>query len=157
MEKVTKINLACGRNYLKGYLNVDDGSMNPRSKRDLTANIFEFDRKYKVNEILLSHFMMYVTPKEAQILFKRWYRWLNDGGELIIETSDARSIAMMILVNEENIGQMFGYGATAGHKWSYTPNALKKLLKEAGFSITCCSRGGTHNKLFRDFTIIATK
>lgn len=159
MEKTLKINLASGRQYLKGYINVDDGSMNPKRKLDVKADIFKYNdiSKNKVDEILLSHFMMYVTPKDALRLFKRWYGWLKPNSELIIETSDARSIAMMILVDDENIGQMFGYGATAGHKWSYTPEALKKLLRQAGFKITCVSRGGSHGRLFRDFTVIATK
>ncbi len=157
MEKVTKINLASGRNYFKGYLNVDDGSMNPKNRRDVTANIFKFLRKSnRFDEILLSHFMMYVVPEEANILFKRWYGWLKKDGKLIIETSDARSISLMILF-QGKVGQMFGYGDTAGHRWSYTPSSVKKLLREAGFNKFSVSRGGTHGRIFRDFTITATK
>ena len=157
MEKIYKINLASGRTYLKGYLNVDNGSMNPKNRRDVTANIFNFLRKSnRFDEIMLSHFMMYVVPEEANILFKRWYGWLKKDGKLIIETSDARSISLMILF-QGKVGQMFGYGATSGHKWSYTPSSIKKLLKESGFNKFSVSRGGTHGRIFRDFTITATK
>lgn len=158
MEKVTKINLASGRMYIEGYLNVDDLSMNPKSKVDIKSDIKTFKRKGEsVDEIIVSHFMMYLLPDEAQLLINRWYEWLKKRGELIIETSDAYKIAEMILDDYENIGQMFGYGATAGHKWAYTPESLKKMLKCAGFKRIVVSRGGSHNRPDRDFTIIATK
>ena len=100
MEEVTKINLANGRKYLEGYLNVDNLSMNPNEKADEVADIFTYDNdsfKDKIEEIRLHHFMMYVLPEEAEILFKRWYDWLKEGGILIIETSHAQRIANMIM------------------------------------------------------------
>lgn len=154
----TKLNLASGRLYLEGYINVDDGSMNPKEKVDLKADILTLKfRENRFEEIFLCHFVMYLVPEDALVLIKRWRSWLKDKGELIIETSDAKMIAQMILDDDRNIGQMFGYGDTKGHKWSYTPKTLRKLLKEAGFKKTVMSRGGLHNRPDRDFTIIATK
>jgi len=158
MEKATKVNLASGRMYMKGYLNVDNLSMNPGQKVDKKADVLKVSFKAsQFNEVLVCHFLMYVTPSEARKLFKRCYKWLKPKGELIIETSDALRIAEMILSDPERVDQMFGYGATAGHKWSWTAKTLKPLLKEAGFKRVVVSKGGLHNRPDRDITLICTK
>ena len=76
---------------------------------------------------------------------------------MIIETSDAQKIAEMIIKNPKKVEQMFGYGDTYGHKWSYSPRTLKPLLKKAGFKHIISTLGGSHNRPDRDFTLICTK
>jgi predicted SAM-dependent methyltransferase len=157
------INLACGKRYIPStsefqWLNIDDGSMNPNEKFDIKANIFSFNvQKESVDEILLCHFMMYVTPEKAKKLLKKWFGWLKKGGKLIIETSDSKKLAQMILEDPTKIEQMFGYGDTAGHKWSWTTKTLTPLLYEAGFTLCEDKDGGFHNRPDRDLTIVATK
>jgi predicted SAM-dependent methyltransferase len=154
-----KVNLASGRRYLDGYTNVDNLSMNPNAKVDVVADIRKFNLpKNSVDEIFLNHFMMYLTPSVALRLFKRWYRWLKDGGKLIIETSDSKKLAKMIIDNPLMVEQMFGYGDTAGHKWSYCEETLVSLLiDQVGFSHVEIVDGGTHERPDRDITVTCTK
>lgn len=156
MEKIIKVNLASGRDYKEGYFNVDNLSMNPNSKVDMVADITKVNfPENSLEEVRLIHFLMYVTPIEALELLHKWRGWLKNGGNLVIETSDAKKIAKLILEDGVNIRQMFGYGDTAGHRWSYTTESLTALLKEVGFNNI--STGNITKKPERDFTLIATK
>ena len=161
MEEIIRLNLASGKQYLDGYWNVDNLSMNPNVKVDEVANILTYhdydDNFHNIEEIRLSHFMMYVLPDEALFLFNRWWNWLKKGGKLIIETSDAQKIAKMIIKDDEMVEQMFGYGDTKGHRWSYTPKTLEDLLRIVGFRKFEILEGGSHNRPDRDFTITAWK
>lgn len=161
----SKINLACGKDYRSGYLNIDDQSMTD-GKVDLKANVFEYDTiPSSVDEILLSHFMMYIDTFDAPILFARWYQWLKQGGVLIIETGDLKKICRNILrsTKPENINgtngvmQLFGWDNTKGHKWAWCEDTLRPLLEKVGFIIEEVKDGGSHNRSERDLTIIAKK
>ena len=53
---MTKLNLACGPMYLKGYINIDDNS-HGGYRVDKQANVFDLDyAENSVDEIVLSHF-----------------------------------------------------------------------------------------------------
>lgn len=165
MEKLTKINLACGKDYRDGYINVDNHSMFS-GKTDISIDIFELLRpSNSADEILLLHFMMYIDPPQATLLFSRWYSWLKKGGSLIIETGDLKKIARNILetnspgeINGSNgVVQLYGAAETAGHRWVWCADTLIPLLKYIGFSKFRIEDGGFHKRPERDLIIIATK
>lgn len=165
MEKTTKLNLASGKDYRDGYINIDDCSMYD-GKVDLNANVFTLEyEENTVDEILLSHFMMYIDTLEAPVLLKKWNKWLKPNGLLIIETGDLKKLCNTILstdnpdiINGTNgVMQMFGWANTKGHKWCWCLDTLKPLLENAGFTIIKVYDGGLHNRPERDITIIATK
>jgi hypothetical protein len=154
-----KINLASGRDYREGYLNVDNLSMRTWQV-DIKADVFEFDTKDKFEEILLSHFAMYIPQPQMLPLLKRWHGWLTDGGRIIIETGDVKKIAKTILESkntDEEVKNLFGWGETVGSKWSWCPETLKPLLEEAGFRDIEARDGKYHGKPERDFIITGTK
>lgn len=165
MEKTTKIkyNLACGEDYRDGYINVDNGSM-LGTKFDIKEDIFEFRiNRNSADEILLSHFIMYMIPENALRLFERWYFGLKVGGKLIIETQDLKKLAKAIMENENpaiinsNVVQFYGAGKTKGHYWTWCEETLTPLLNYVGFSKIERLEGGSKNRDDRDFTLIATK
>jgi hypothetical protein len=162
-----KLNLASGQMYLDGYLNIDNKSMYYGQMRvDKEADVFTLEWENNVvDEIVLSHFAMYISFQEMKVLLKRWNGWLKNGGRLIIETGNLKAIAKHILesndpneINGSNgVKQLFGWETTAGHKWCWCPETLGHLMYEAGFSLVESGEGYFHSNPKRDFLIVGTK
>ncbi len=162
-----KLNLASGQHYLQGYINIDNKSMyHGNMQVDKEADIFTLDWENNVvDEIILSHFAMYISFQEMNILLKKWHGWLKDGGKIIIETGNVKSIAKHILENNDpneinsanGVKQLFGWETTAGHKWAWCPETLGDLLFKAGFKEVEVGDGFFHNNPKRDFLIVGTK
>lgn len=162
-----KLNLASGQHYLPGYINVDNKSMyHGNMQVDKEADVFTLEwENNTVDEIVLSHFAMYIGFKEMQVLLNRWYGWLKDEGKIIIETGNVKSIAKHILDNDNpdeinssnGVMQLFGWETTAGHKWAWCPETLGDLLFKAGFKEVEVGDGFFHNNPKRDFLIVGTK
>lgn len=162
-----KLNLASGQMYLEGYVNVDNKSMYHGSmKVDKEADIFELQwEENSVDEIILSHFAMYIGYKEMEGLLKRWFSWLKKDGKIIIETGNVKAVAKHIVesttpseINGSNgVMQLFGWETTAGHKWAWCPETLGELLYRAGFTTVEVGDGYFHGNATRDFLIVGTK
>jgi len=162
-----KLNLASGQHYLQGYINIDNKSMYHGDMQvDREADIFILDwENNAVDEIILSHFAMYISFQEMNVLLQKWYGWLKDGGKIIIETGNVKSIAKHILENDDpneinsanGVKQLFGWETTAGHKWAWCPETLGELLFKAGFKEVEVGDGFFHNNPKRDFLIVGTK
>lgn len=162
-----KLNLASGQHYIPGYINIDNKSMYYGNMRiDKEADVFTLEwEDNTVDEIVLSHFAMYIGFKEMQVLLNRWHGWLKDEGKIIIETGNVKSIAKHILennnpdeINNSNgVMQLFGWETTEGHKWAWCPETLGDLLFKAGFKEVEVGDGHFHNNPKRDFLIVGTK
>jgi hypothetical protein len=162
-----KLNLASGQHYIPGYINIDNKSMyHGNMQIDKEADVFTLEwEDNTVDEIVLSHFAMYIGFKEMQVLLNRWYGWLKDEGKIIIETGNVKSIAKHILennspdeINSSNgVMQLFGWETTEGHKWAWCPETLGDLLFKAGFKEVEVGDGHFHNNPKRDFLIVGTK
>lgn len=161
--KKVKLNLGCGNDYREGYLNIDNGLMYPDAKVYMSADItkLEWDED-SVDEILLSHVLMYIRPDEMMILFKRWYGWLKKGGKLVVEQPNIRKIAQIIATETDPIHldyfglvNFFGKDNEPPHRWGYYPEGMAISLYKTGFSQ--CSYGEGIKKPNRDFKITATK
>ena len=162
-----KLNLASGKMYLEGYINIDNMSMyDGNMKVDKQADIFTLEwEDNTVDEIILSHFAMYIELNQMNQLLKKWYGWLKDGGKIIIETGDVKAISKYILetddpdlINGSNgVMQLFGWESTKGHKWAWCEQTLGMSLFEAGFKDIKTGRGYFHNNPIRDFLIIGIK
>lgn len=162
-----KLNLASGQMYLDGYLNVDNASMySGNMKIDINADIFTLHQENNtVEEIILSHFAMYINLKEMEMLLKRWYGWLKKDGKIIIETGNVKNIAKNILTydNPDEINgpsglmQLFGWESTAGHKWAWCPETLGSIMFNVGFKDIQVGDGFFHKNPSRDFLIVGIK
>jgi len=162
-----KLNLASGQLYLDGYINIDNKSMYHGNMRvDKEADVFSLEwEENVVEEIILSHFAMYISPKEMSVLMKRWYSWLKPGGKVIIETGNLKSIAKFVLENYDadlingsnGVLQLFGSDTTVGHKWCWCPETLSRIMYDVGFSDIQFGDGYFHNNPIRDFLIVGVK
>jgi len=164
---MTKLNLACGEQYLKGYVNIDNKSMYYGNMVvDMEADIFTLEwESNSVEEIILSHFAMYIDYKTMKVLLKKWFDWLIPGGRIVIETGDVKAIAKHILENDDpneingsnGVMQLFGWETTAGHKWAWCQETLAQQMAAVGFTTIEVGRGHFHNNPKRDFLIVGTK
>ena len=162
-----RLNLASGQMYLEGYINIDNMSMyHGNMKVDKQADVFTLEwEPNTVEEIILSHFAMYIGFKEMQSLLKKWYSWLKEDGKIIIETGNVKTVAQHIVdstdpneINGSNgVMQLFGWETTAGHKWAWCPETLAQLMFEAGFKNIETGEGYFHSNPKRDFLIVGIK
>lgn len=167
MEETIKINLGSGQDYRKGYINIDDGKMFVDSREDVICDIKNYPKDNSiadnsVDEILLSHVVMYFRPEELQPLLIRWRTWLKEGGQLIIETSDLKKLLKIVLeesnpwvVNNYGLVNIFGTNKTGPHRWGWMPDKLITELYRAGFKKIAYKKG--EKKPNRDYKLIATK
>lgn len=162
-----KLNLASGQMYLDGYINIDNMSMyNGSMSVDKQADIFTLEwEDDTVDEIILSHFAMYIELNQMKELLTKWYGWLKKDGRIIIETGDVKAIAKYILetkdsdeINSSNgVMQLFGWESTKGHKWAWCEETLGQALFQAGFTNIEAGRGYFHKNPVRDFLIVGIK
>lgn len=163
MEKITKINLACGTEYLEGFCNIDNGSFYPNAKIDRKADIRKLNwKKNSLDYIRLSHFIMYTRPEELNKLVSKWKGWLKNGGTIEIETINIKKVAQIVAdpknqeeLNKWGLTNIFGNPKTCPHQWGWTPGSLSLLLKENGFTGIKQFKGD--KKPGRDFKMIAIK
>ena len=154
-----KLHLGCGKNILKGYINVDiDKSGNP----DVIDNVITLEKfsDSSVDCIESYHLLEHLTFYEAKRALKRWYALLVEDGLLIVECPNFRR-CLELLYHEGNLEEALGvkdkdliddqginlalvgiYGwppvidknpLLQQHKWGWSPSAIMEELKEIGF------------------------
>ena len=145
-----KLNLGCGDKIIPGYINIDAVSSRAGSKPDLIADIRDLKnvKTSIADEILAVHVIEHFHYWEVVPLLSSWRRILKPGGKIILECPNLLFACQMIVNDPEmrsspgKDGQMSMwslYGDPAWkdplmcHKWAYTPESLKRVMKEAGF------------------------
>ncbi len=151
----TYLNLGCGEDYRKGYVNIDDGSMFPKCKVDKKADITKVSYpSSSVDGILLSHIAMYFRPEELLPLLTKWHRWLKKGGFLRIETINLNDV-LNYRDDKKLLIPLFGKPNTAPHRWAWSFSSLHDLLEKAGFEEVDADLASKNP--IRDFVIIGLK
>lgn len=147
-----KLNVGCGTDYKKGWINIDNNSDQniDKNKLDLNwdlRNPLPFDDN-SVDFIFHEHFIEHLTVEEGQKIIKDLMRVLKPGGVMRIATPDLVSIVNkyqnisieddpvikkysleFIKTRAERINNSF---RNWGHKWMYDFEELERRLKEAG-------------------------
>lgn len=84
MKKPIKLNLGCGSQKLKGYINIDsEKSCHP----DLICNILTESLPYdleSVDEVVLFHTIEHIPKRHHQVILKQVHRVLKSNGQFII-------------------------------------------------------------------------
>jgi glycosyltransferase involved in cell wall biosynthesis len=136
--KDIKLNLGSGRDYYKGFINVDIDNSN---KVDVEADLnkkFPFKDNYAA-EIKASDILEHFTKEDAEKFLVECYRVLIPGGKIFIRTHNVFQIFKQF--NSDPLVLMhFLYGDTSAgipgsHKYAYTKESLSLLLKKIGFKI----------------------
>lgn len=118
---MTRLNLGCGTNPLTGWLNVDyDESCGPDLVHDL-HNPLPFQDN-TVDEILISHTLMYFTKEELANVLADCYRVLKVQGIIRITEDN-----VFLKYRDEEQQKQYGHGHLVSRL------KMKDMMKSAGF------------------------
>jgi predicted SAM-dependent methyltransferase len=137
--KITKINLGSGNDYRSGWVNVD---IVPGLKVDVVADLqkpFPFSDG-SVDEIKASDILEHFTKEDGETFLKECYRVLKIGGLITIRTHNVYQIFSQFS-DDSQVLIHFLYGNTeetgvfGAHKFAYTEDFVRNLLKRIGFKV----------------------
>ena len=138
-----KLHLGCGKNYIKGWVNIDqepkvaDRLMDLRKAVPYPNNSVDF--------IFNEHFIEHLTPREAVLFLRECLRILSHKGVLRISTPNLEYLVLqyksktLTTWNDEGWFpktpcQLMNEGMTFwGHKYLYDKEELCNSLRLAGF------------------------
>lgn len=169
-HKVVKLNLGCGTDYKKGWINIDNNSDNNIKEGQLDLN---WDLRYplpfednSVDFIFHEHFIEHLTIEEGQKSIKDCMRVLKPGGVLRMATPDLavavdkylnlplekdptmKTFNLKFKTRAERINGAF---RSWGHKWLYDWEELERRLEQAGCKkIARCQLRKSKHKDLRD-------
>ena len=135
-----KLHLACGEDYQPDYINVDLYPL-PTAKIDAKFDIkkLPYDN-CTIDCIRALHVIEHFTFKECKGVFNEWFRVLNLGGKLIVETPDFLNTCKEFVNTDEQgrinlYGHFFAFPDMPGqiHKFLFTETQLRCQLEWAGF------------------------
>lgn len=148
MSDLIKLNLGCGKDYKKGWINVD---VSTECKVDILADLskkFPFKDNY-ADEILLSDILEHFIKEEGEVFLKECYRVLKIDGKITIRTHNIFQIYDQFQ-NDPEVMIHFLYGNTqddgvfGAHKYAYTNELLKRTLIKIGFDVISIDRESTN-------------
>lgn len=151
-KRKVKINVGCGTDYKKGWINIDNNSDNniDSGKLDLNwdlRNPLPFPEN-SVDYIFNEHFIEHLTVKEGQAAVRDFMRVLKPGGVLRMATPDLEVTIDKYLhlpLEDDSTVKTFHLGFIKtraerinmafrwwGHKWLYDWDELERRLLEIG-------------------------
>lgn len=160
-----KLNIGCGTDYKKGWINIDNNSDNNIVKLDLYWDLLKplpFEDN-SVDFIFSEHFFEHFTVDESQKIMKDMLRILRPGGVMRIAMPDLEMVVdhyLNVPVEKDPIVKRFKFDFVKtkaewmnmsfrwwGHKWLYDWEELERRLKQAGYTkIIRCKMGKSKHK-----------
>lgn len=101
-QDVLKLNLGCGFDYKKGWINIDS---NPNCVVDINCDFFNLEKYFSeksISHIVLNHSISYLTLWQARDFFTKIFHLLKDGGVLEMEFPDIFKCATIIYSSNTN-------------------------------------------------------
>ena len=162
------LNLGCGNDYKKGWVNIDADLYKNIKKLDLKCDLsrdIPFEDN-SVDYIFNEHFLEHLSAKEGLEFLKECRRVLKPGGVLRISMPDLENAVKMYFDSnwrEKTPASMYGFEVQTraerinysfrlwGHKWLYDREELERRLKEAGFqNIKFCRLRESEHAMLRN-------
>lgn len=144
----TKLNLGCGRDHLKGFLNVDiDPSVNPDLAADITKPLPFANNQF--DEVLLQDVFEHLTKEQAVFTLSEIRRILKADGVVTMRFPNIEQIVAQFHSDPEVCFE-FIYGSTdkngiwGVHKFGYNQESIKKRLTASGFTDIKVSKDTTN-------------
>jgi len=144
-DRGLKLNLFCGNESLKGYINIDI-----KPPADMVCDCTKLDKikDESVDEILCYHGIEHLPLAKVDEAIKEWKRKLKKGGKLVLEVPDLEEICKIFINAKPSerwesynngpalINHIYGSQANEYefHKSGYTKESLITLLNKHGFS-----------------------
>jgi predicted SAM-dependent methyltransferase len=144
-----RLNVGCGNRIEAGYVNCD---IRPGPGIDVVCSIMELSRHFdadSADEIMLRHVLEHVSPDNAQIALKEFYKVLKPGGHVRVIVPDiifhARQLLGLVKSTAEDqrrhaYAGLYGWRRTElggdqhdAHHWGYDERELTEFLTKAGF------------------------
>jgi len=154
-----KLNLCCGDDVRKGYLNIDVRKTRPEVLvLDLEKELLRHFPDNSVDEVIAKDCVEHITWRKVEDLLKDVFRVLKSGGKAYIQVPDLEAIAKKIILNPEfKYGDLSGWKAISYwvyggqeyeynyHKAGFTIPTLRKLLESIGFKVVDIRNDGGTN------------
>ena len=132
-----KLNIGCGLEYKKGYVNIDAFD-NTVSDRLMSATNLEFDNQ-TFSHVACIQLLEHLGAAKSIYALSEIYRVLKQGGSFLLETPDLVSSFKSFIKGDENNRKMIMnwiYGLDMpgmSHKYGFPKELLERMLHEAGF------------------------
>lgn len=160
------LNVGCGTDYKKGWINIDNNSDDNIEKLDLNwdlRNPLPFPDN-SADFIFNEHFFEHLTVSEGQTAMRDLKRVLKPGGVMRIAMPDLEVVVnnyLHVPLDKDPVIKEFNIDAKTraewmnmsfrwwGHQWLYDWEELQRRLKEAGFTKMkrCKLRESKHKEL----------
>lgn len=149
-KNIVKLNVGCGTDYKKGWINIDNNSDNNIKKLDLNwdlNNPLPFQDS-SIDFIFNEHLIEHLSVEESRRVIKDFMRILKKKGVLRIAMPDLEDIVDLYMdpnwkkrpviknhdlefvkTKAEIVNMSFSWW---GHKWLYDWDELTRRLKESG-------------------------
>lgn len=131
-----KLNIACGDDYLDGWVNVDLYSEKADIKFDVEKPPYPYEDN-SIDEIKAFHIIEHFDFHSGNKVLAEWFRILKPGGRLWIETPDfLESCKEFVKTGDANLyGHFFATPWVPGqtHKFLFTENQLIGAFGWIGF------------------------
>ena len=144
-DKEIRLNLGCGDDIRKGYLNVDLNVSSPDVVKHDVCNLQGLVLKNSVSEILASSIIEYIPFDKFPIVIKSWIETLKSGGQIYIESLDYNKFGIMIEFEHVDIGEI-NKQLYSGQKSIYNVINLELLLRQLGMKTI--TKGFKESKFF---------
>ena len=146
-----KLNLGCGGDKRKGYVNIDiRKNVNPDMVLDLEKTPYPFEDE-SVDEILAKDIIEHFSFRNVERIVREWYRILKPNGKLIIQTPDFDEIVKAINEGRIKGWWQISYWIFGGqdypentHRLIFTKPEIRKFLESIGFRVESVKSGGTN-------------
>ncbi len=134
-----KVHVGCGkRNFGDDWYSVDAHPHPHVDSSDIRLCSFS---KNEIDIIYASHFLEYLTPKDAKHLLSMWLYILKPGGIIRLAVPGFEAMMKLYVFGRHDLqsflgpiyGEMESDGKTIFHKTGYDFRTLKKLLESVGF------------------------
>ncbi len=181
MQKKDKLHVGCGNHYFDEYTNIDLFDFDERdTSRDGSIYDLKMDirnlkfEENSISEILFIHGFEHFSKYETIEILKKWKKILKPGGFAHIEMPDFKRVSLLSLLpkflfnsnksryKKNIISDMFYGNQWSGldyetHRYLWTKNEFKNLLKELGFVVSYSSNSTFFHIPFRDMIVIFHK
>jgi len=134
-----KLNIGCGYNYLKGYVNIDSSEESLADRRMEAHSLYFED--CSIEEIKAAQLIEHLGFFKAQYFLTECYRVLKPGGLLVVETPNIEKTFKIFLkgdrgVRETALGWVYGSESLGmEHRYCFPAELLEEALAGAGFKL----------------------